>query len=56
MSDQTQNGSDEKLNMDSFNPKKAELLVTAEKFKPILAIEIVDKKTYEQVHEAQMAL
>lgn len=46
----------ENLSMDSFNPKKTELIELAEKVTAFLHIEIVDKKTYEQVHNAQMEL
>lgn len=41
------------LNMDSFNPKKAELIELAKKYESVTQIEIVDKTTYEQVHQAQ---
>lgn len=44
------------LNMDQFNPKKAELITLADEAKKALSVEIVDKKTYEQVHQAQMIL
>lgn len=46
----------ETLNMDQFNPKKNELIVLADEAKQALSIEIVDKKTYEQVHQAEMML
>lgn len=44
------------LNIDAFNPKKAELMELAEKSKPALNIQIVDKRTYDQVHSTQMIL
>lgn len=44
------------LNIDQFNPKKAELQALADIMSTVLAIEIVDSKTYKQVHEAQMIL
>lgn len=55
MSDKTQTES-QTLNMDSFNPKKAELIALAEKHKAATEIEIIDKETYEQVHSAQIVL
>ena len=44
------------LNMDSFNPKKAELIELAKKYESATQIEIVDKTTYDQVHKAQIEL
>lgn len=44
------------LNMDSFNPKKAELIALTEKHKAAIHIEIIDKETYEQVHSSQIVL
>lgn len=55
MSDKT-NKESQTLNMDSFNPKKAELIALAEKHKAATQIEIIDKETYEQVHSAQIVL
>jgi len=44
------------LDIEQFNPKKAEILALVSKHEPSLAIEIVDSKTYKQVHESQMEL
>lgn len=44
------------LNLDSFSPKKAELIALADTLRHTLDIVIVDKKTYEEVHSAQMKL
>lgn len=44
------------LDIEQFNPKKAEILALVEEHTPSLSIEIVDSKTYKQVHESQMAL
>lgn len=44
------------LDIEQFNPKKAEILALVSKHEPSLAIEIVDAKTYKQVHESQMEL
>ena len=44
------------LSMDSFNPKKAELIELAKKYESATQIEIVDKTTYDQVHLAQIVL
>ena len=44
------------LNIESFNPKKAELQVLAEQISPSLSITIIDKKTYDEVHKSQMLL
>lgn len=44
------------FSVDSFNPKKAELIALADESKKVLSVEIVDSKTYEQVHQAQMKL
>ncbi len=46
----------ENLNIEAFNPKKAELIELATRLEPIRSIEIVDTKTYDQVHKAQMEL
>lgn len=55
MSDDTKTVS-ENLNMDSFNPKKAELITLADEAKKALSVEIIDTKSYEVVHKAQMKL
>jgi len=55
MSQDTKTGS-ETLNMDQFNPKKAELIALAEKHKAATEIQIVDKASYDKVHEAQIEL
>lgn len=55
MSDDTKTAP-ESLNMDQFNPKKAELIKLADEHKASLSVEIVDSKTYDQVHKSQMAL
>lgn len=44
------------LNLDSFSPKKAELVALATELRPTLNITIVDKKTYDMVHSAEMKL
>lgn len=44
------------LTLDSFSPKKAELVALANDLRPTLSITIVDKKTYDMVHIAQMKL
>lgn len=44
------------LDIEQFNPKKAEILALVAEHTPSLSIEIVDSKTYKQVHESQMAL
>lgn len=44
------------LNLDSFSPKQAELIALADELSPSLDIVISDKKTYDQVHSAQMKL
>ena len=44
------------LDIEQFNPKKAEILSLVAEHTPSLSIEIVDSKTYKQVHESQMAL
>lgn len=46
----------ESLNMDQFNPKKAELTALAIEASKALSVEIIDKKTYDQVHQAEMTL
>lgn len=46
----------ETLNIDEFNPKKAELVTLADSAKKALSVEIVDSKSYEEVHQAQMTL
>lgn len=55
MSDKT-NPESQTLNMDSFNPKKAELIELAKSHEAATKIEIVDKETYDQVHKAQIVL
>lgn len=47
---------DSTLNLDSFSPKKAELIALANDLRPTLDITIIDKKTYDMVHSAQMKL
>ncbi len=44
------------LNIEAFNPKKAELQKLAKETAPVLEIEITDKKSRETVHKAQMKL
>lgn len=55
MSDKT-NPESQTLNMDQFNPKKAELIELAKSHEAATKIEIVDKTTYDQVHKAQIVL
>ena len=52
----TTSAGSETLNMDQFNPKKAELIALAEKHKAATEIQIVDKASYDKVHEAQIEL
>ncbi len=44
------------LDIEQFNPKKAEILALVQEHTPALSIEIVDSKTYKSVHESQMIL
>lgn len=44
------------LNIEAFNPKKAELIELATSLEHTRSITIVDTKTYDQVHKAQMEL
>ena len=44
------------LDIEQFNPKKAEILALVQEHTPALSIEIVDSKTYKSVHESQMTL
>jgi len=46
----------ENLNMDQFNPKKAELIALANEKKPLLSVDIVDSKSRQLLHEAKMTL
>lgn len=46
----------ENLNMDSFNPKKAELIALANEASKALSVEVVDSKTRQILHEAKMTL
>lgn len=44
------------LNLDSFSPKKAELIALATELSPLGDITIIDKKTYDLVHTGHMQL
>lgn len=44
------------LNMQEFNPKKAELLWIVEKYKHLESKEIVTQEDYDEIHTAQVAL
>lgn len=44
------------LNIEEFNPKKAELTVMADKYRGLTIAGIEDKEGFKRVHEAQMEL